>query len=212
VKSKGVTMQRPHLFLSILILALFLAGCAPKEAAQPPEVRALEDPTPTDLPEESALIQTATPEIVPDEPPASCPITQAPEVAFVPPAPFPPEPPERYVNEFWYGTPELWTMLGTEATWSDLPHNKHGYSQKIFWWSQHFDVTTDPYPELTVSIEQLDTDTPSSPVVIAEQATNASADFGTAMLTGVDLPTLGCWKITGQYQQAELSFVVWVAP
>jgi len=116
------------------------------------------------------------------------------------------------VNEFWYGTPELWTMLGTEATWSGLPHNRYGYSQKIFWWSQHFDVRTDPYPELTVIIEQLDTDAPSSRVVIAEKATNASADFGTAMLTGVDLPTLGCWKITGQYQQAELSFVVWVAP
>jgi len=28
----------------------------------------------------------------------------------------------------------------------------------------------------------------------------------------VDLPTLGCWKITGKYSDAELSFVVWVAP
>jgi hypothetical protein len=46
----------------------------------------------------------------------------------------------------------------------------------------------------------------------AEQATNASADFGTAMLTGVVVPEIGCWKITGKYAQAELSFVVWVAP
>jgi hypothetical protein len=170
----------------------------------------LENPTPTDLPEKSALIQMETSEVVPAEPPAKCPITQAPEVAFVPPEPFHPEPPERYINEFWYGTPELWTMLGTGASWSDLPHSRYGYSQKIFWWSQHFDVKTDPFPVFAVILERLDV--PSVPVTAAEEATNASADFGTAMLTGVDLPTLGCWKITGQYQEAELSFVVWVAP
>jgi hypothetical protein len=32
------------------------------------------------------------------------------------------------------------------------------------------------------------------------------------MLVGVDFPTLGCWKITGKYAGAELSFVIWVAP
>jgi hypothetical protein len=33
-----------------------------------------------------------------------------------------------------------------------------------------------------------------------------------AMMTGVDFPSLGCWKITGKYKKSELSFVVWVAP
>ena len=101
-------------------------------------------------------------------------------------------------------------MLGSDATWYALPHRKDGYGQKVFWWSQSFDVATDPYPAFTVIIEQLDV--PSSPIVVAEQATNASADFGTAMLTGVEIPNLGCWKVTGQYNDAELSFVVWVAP
>jgi hypothetical protein len=101
-------------------------------------------------------------------------------------------------------------MLGTEATWRGLPQDRNGYSQKVFWWSQYFDVKTDPFPALTVILARLDA--PSSPIVAAEEATNASADFGTAMLTGVELPTPGCWKITGQYQEAELSFVVWVVP
>ena len=39
-----------------------------------------------------------------------------------------------------------------------------------------------------------------------------SDDIGSAMLTGVGFPTLGCWKVTGQYKDAELSVVVWVAP
>jgi hypothetical protein len=208
MKLNGDAMQRLYILLSVLILALFLIGCAPNAAAQP--VNALENPT--NLPEPAATdpIESAQAEIVADEPPTSCPITQAPEVAFVPPEPYPPEPPARYADEFWYGTPELWTMLGTGATWNGLPLDKQGYTQKIFWWSQDFNVKEDPFPAFTVILERLDV--PSAPIIAAEKATNAFADFGTAMLTGVELPTLGCWKITGQYQEAELSFVVWIAP
>jgi hypothetical protein len=32
------------------------------------------------------------------------------------------------------------------------------------------------------------------------------------MITGVDVPTLGCWEITGRYRSHELSFVVSVTP
>jgi len=53
----------------------------------------------------------------------------------------------------------------------------------------------------------------TAPPLIVSKATNAYAgDIGSAMLVGVDFPTLGCWKITGQYKNSELSFVVWVAP
>jgi hypothetical protein len=30
------------------------------------------------------------------------------------------------------------------------------------------------------------------------------------MLVGVEIPTPGCWKISGQYRGAEVSYVVWV--
>jgi hypothetical protein len=194
-------MLRRYFIPPILILITLLTGCAPEAAAQPAQVKALENSTPTDLPE-----------IVPHQPSVSCPTTQPLGVAFVPPAPYPSAPPERYVDEFWYGTPELWTMLGTEGTWYALPHNKNGYTQKIFWWSKDFDVGKDPYPAFRLTIERLDAEAPSSPIVVSEEATNASADFGTAMLTGVEIPELGCWKITGQYLESELSFVVRVAP
>jgi hypothetical protein len=101
-------------------------------------------------------------------------------------------------------------MLGTDPVWRGLPYNERGYSQKVFWWSQDFDVSEDPYPAFRLILEQLDV--ASAPIVVTEEATNASADFGTAMLTGVEIPAPGCWKITGQYRQSELSFVVWVAP
>jgi hypothetical protein len=205
-------MQTRYFLVSILILAALLMGCAPRAAAQPAEVKAFENPTSTSVPEPLATAEIIKSEVLSQDPPASCPITQAPDVPFVPPAPYPSAPPEQYVNEFWYGTPELWTMLGTEGTWYALPQNEDGYSQKVFWWSKNFDVSKDSYPAFTVTIEPLDANAKSSPIVAAEKATNASADFGTAMLTGVEIPTLGCWKVTGQYQDAELSFVVWVTP
>jgi hypothetical protein len=31
------------------------------------------------------------------------------------------------------------------------------------------------------------------------------------MVVGIDFPTLGCWEITGHYEDDELTFVVWVS-
>jgi hypothetical protein len=35
-------------------------------------------------------------------------------------------------------------------------------------------------------------------------------DWKSFMVVGVNLPTLGCWEIKGRYENAELTFVVWV--
>ncbi|MEO5886198.1 MAG: hypothetical protein ABIQ77_00915 [Anaerolineales bacterium] len=73
-----------------------------------------------------------------------------------------------------------------------------------------FSRKDEPEPALIVTGERLDAEAPPLQV---SRATNASAgDIGTAMLFGVDFPTLGCWKITGQYKKTGLDFVVWVAP
>jgi len=189
-------MRRPYLTLILLVLSALLAGCAGKAVAQSNEVMSAD---------------SAATELVAHDPSDTCPITRAPEIPFTPPTPYLSKPPERYINQFWYGTPALWTMLGIGGDiWNDLPHNRDGYTQKVFWWSQDFNKEANPYPAFTVTAEQLDV--PSSPLVLSERATNASADFGVAMLTGVSIPTSGCWKITGNYEDTILSFVVWVAP
>lgn len=203
-------MHRLFILSAILLAAAWLAGCAPRGAVPPQGARALENPAPTDLPERRDLPLPAQAETVPAAPSKSCPVTQRPEPVFVAPAPYSSEPPERYEDQFWYGTPALWTLLDEGGTWRGLPLDRQGYSQKVFWWSQDFDVRADPFPAFTVLLERLDAE--AAPIVAAELATNASADFGTAMLTGVEVPSAGCWKITGQFRQAELSFVVQVTP
>lgn len=201
-------MLRRYPCLSILILTALLAGCAPKSVAQPHEVKALENPTtPNTLLEEPIEVPTQ-PEVVPHDPPVSCPVTVPQDPPFTAPEPYSPNSP--FETYFWYGSNSLWTDLPKDGVWYALPHNPEGYTQKIFWWREGYIWNEEPQPELTVSGERLDV---AAPPLIVSRATNAyAADIGSAMLVGVDFPTLGCWKITGKYADAELSFVVWVAP
>ena len=85
--NKGDIMRRLYFSLSILILAAILVGCAPKAVAQPEEAKALANPTSTNLPEKPTPTETVTPEVVPHDPPANCPITVPQNPPFTPPAP-----------------------------------------------------------------------------------------------------------------------------
>jgi hypothetical protein len=200
-------MFRRYSFLSILMITVLLAGCAPKAVALPDDVTMLENPAPTGPPEKSLGI-SAQPEMIPHNPPADCPITVAQDPPFTAPAPYAPDSP--FDTNFWYGSTALWTDLPKDGIWYALPHSPEGYTQKVFWWRHGYIWNEEPQPDLIVTGERLDA---AAPPLLASKATNAYAgDIGSAMLVGVDFPTLGCWKITGKYADAELTFVVWVAP
>lgn len=138
----------------------------------------------------------------------TCPVTQPPAQAFIPPAGYPTKP---TYGDFWYGTPTLWTSLRPDGKWSALPYSETGYTNKVVWWTNGYDGIKDPEPALTVTGKRLDAT--ASPLV-ASRATNAnSPDFGGwAMMVGVDVPTLGCWEITGEYAGTKTTFVVQVTP
>jgi hypothetical protein len=144
---------------------------------------------------------------IPTPPTQACPVTLPPAQPFIPPEPYPPEPPG---PSFWYGDESLWTALPVDGLWSDLPHNPDGYTQKLLWWRVGYSWTEEPEPALQVTGHRLDDPTVS---LLALPATNAFApDIQSAMLTGVDFPTPGCWQITGRYAEAELSYIVQVEP
>jgi len=201
-------MQRLYSLLSILSLALLLAGCAPSAKTKWEEIKEVDSKALiADLPKQSNSADSAQSEVVSQDPPVSCPITQPPSPAFTPPSPYANL---GFAGEFWYGSNSLWTAVRQNGVWDALPHNPQGYTQKVFWWREGYVWNEEPEPSLTVTGERLDA---PAPPLHASKATNASAsDIGSAMLVGVDLPTLGCWKITGEYANTELSFVVWVAP
>lgn len=134
--------------------------------------------------------------------PSDCPVTQPPEPPFIPPSPWPTQPPGR-PYEFWFGDDGLWTALPISGSWRQL-----ALGEKFWWWSEEFDVIQDTTPDLTVTAKRLDGDAPSFQV---SEATNGYHEsFNWAMLIGVGLPSPGCWEFTGQYKGHQLSFVLWV--
>jgi hypothetical protein len=136
---------------------------------------------------------------------ARCPVTRRPDPPFIPPARFPTTPPGR--GAFWYGSDELWTAVNDDGLWGGVPDASGGYGNKSFWWSAAYKVDEEPQPALLVLARRLD----GPETAQSGEATNAAAsDIGSAMLTGLTVPTSGCWELTGSYRGHELSYVVWI--
>jgi hypothetical protein len=139
---------------------------------------------------------------------ADCPVTQPPQEAFSLPKGYQGTRSEPYPGKFWYGSPGLWTMLPEDGIWAQLPRDEHGFTQKIFWWADGYDWIEDSEPVFRLTGERLDG---KAPQIDSREATNANtSETGSSILTGILIPTAGCWRITGEYRGAELSFVVFV--
>lgn len=166
--------------IPIVIVAMLLAACS-----------ASTGPTNVDL----------EPVALPVAHNTACPVTQRPATPFIPPAPYPTNPPPG--SDFWYGDAKLWTALTDGGEWAQL-----ALGEKFWWWSADFDVGTESEPALVVTARRLDGEAPEFE---SDWATNGShPTLGTAMLVGVTLPTRGCWEITGRYKGHELVVVQFV--
>jgi hypothetical protein len=134
----------------------------------------------------------------------NCPVTLPADSPYTPLPPYPSTPP--HTRYFWYGSDSLWLMLPVDGKWKQL-----AYGEKLFWWREGFDGSVEQQPELVVSARRLDG--AAAPVATRPRATNAyHPDFHWAILTGLHLPSYGCWEITGSYHGSELSFTIWAAP
>ena len=130
-----------------------------------------------------------------------CPVTLPLAQPFTPPQAYPQSWP--WSDWSWYGTERLWTQIPTNGNWPARTY-------KVFWWRVGYSWTGEPQPALTVTGRRLDG---PAPLLNVSDATNAyAADIGSAMLTGVDFPMLGCWEVTGKYADQELTFTVMVVP
>lgn len=140
----------------------------------------------------------------------ACATTVPPSPRFVPPAPY--DSVRLFEGAFWYGTNHLWTMLSADGVWPTKNNvNKNGgYTTKLVFWTQGFDWRKEPEPNLIATAVRLDGDSPS---VKAAYANAVFVPSNTpAMMTGIDIPTDGCWEITGYYQGHRLAFTVSVQP
>jgi hypothetical protein len=138
-------------------------------------------------------------------PPESCPVTKAADRPFVPPWPYAPEP---YPGGSWFGTNRLWTAPPAGGVWRELgPYTPTSptFRQKTQWWRQGYDYRTEPKPKLKVTGKRLDA--PALPLMAEVSSVSGSQH---SMMVGMNFPTLGCWEITGQYEDDDLTFIVWL--
>ncbi len=150
-----------------------------------------------------ALLSACIPKTSSDQS-ESCPTTQPPEPPFSPPGTA-----ETFEGLFWYGSPELWTALPLDGTWRELPRTEAGFTQKGAFWSENFDALSEPNPDLTLTGRRLDGPTIS---FVESEATHGFDRTGSFMLSGISIPTEGCWEFNADYSETSLSFVVEVKP
>ncbi len=135
---------------------------------------------------------------------AECPVTKPLNPPWQPPAPFLSSPPALDPHEFWYGSPTLWTNLPADGMWPHLPLNNGSYGQKIIW------LQAKPDRHLTVTGRRLDGIAP--PLGVSGPNDGSAEGLPSFIMTGLDIPTAGCWEITGHIRGHDLSFVVQVVP
>jgi hypothetical protein len=137
--------------------------------------------------------------------PASCPVTRAtPENRFTPPPPA--RPSDQHSERFWYGSDSLYTELFSDGRWRGIK-SPTGSRDKSFWYRKDAQwLNENPY-ELKVTYRQLSA---AEPMFTASGVTNAILRKQVAMLLMLELPTRGCWEVTGSYKNAHVSFVTWV--
>jgi hypothetical protein len=140
----------------------------------------------------------------------SCPVTRPSDPPFVPPKPYSPSVGR---GEFLYGSAALWTIV-----YPDWHVHSGG---KLPFFRQGFDWRKGGRPRLTAVARRLDGE---GPLVWSDLAGSGFIEGKGLeemfMVTGIDIPSAGCWEIGAQYVDTSgdvhtvhtLSYKVWVEP
>jgi hypothetical protein len=150
-------------------------------------------------------VAAPSPSLVEGKP--TCAVTKPPAHPFVPPKPYSAFHGE---SEFLYGTPGLWTIVDTK--------NWHVHSGgKLPFRRQGFDWRKEGRPRLTVVARRLDGKGPLVwNALVGSGSQEGMGVEGMFMVTGIDVPSSGCWEITARYAAVEpdiqtLTYTVWVS-
>jgi hypothetical protein len=137
---------------------------------------------------------------------AQCLTTLPPNPPFVPPITYPSG--GLAAGMFWYGTDALWTSLSFDGKWKAAKDGKA--FEKLVFWRRGFDWRKEIEPELIVTGKRLDGEAPSIAVAHASAVfvTDKPGYMPPGMMTGIDIPTVGCWEITAHYGGHTLTFII----
>jgi hypothetical protein len=80
--------------------------------------------------------------------------------------------------------------------------------QKLFWWRRGYNWRAENPPQLTLTGKRIDASAPP-----LETDKNANPGWTNDqehpfIVTGIDIPTAGCWQIIGDYKGDKLTLVI----
>ena len=135
---------------------------------------------------------------------AECPRTLGTDTAFRAPWPS---------ASTWFGTEALAVVLPQEGIW---PTTSPGalIAVKLFWYSSEIQAVADAGFDngkmlgFTASIERLDSGPDDAVISGPNWAGLGGLGDNWTILTGIDFPSAGCWKISGEFLDQSLTFVV----
>jgi len=114
-------------------------------------------------------------------------------------------------GSFWYGTSTLWTQLGLDATWhmKDNADKSGGYAATLVLWAPRYDWRKRVHRDLFLTARRIDADAP----FVAETGAKPAFIRGKpAIITGIRIPTGGCWEVGARYGKSKIAFLVTVQP
>ncbi len=120
-------------------------------------------------------------------------------------------------DRFFFGTEKLWTELPLSGIYPTV-EQKDGYSTKQAWFSSSYNWRTlDEWrshmgdaPKFTITVRRLDSADKSAKVPPQTGSPSFAENGGAFYMSGPTFPALGCWEVTGQMDDAKLTFVLWV--
>ena len=106
--------------------------------------------------------------------------------------------------ETWYGSEALAVMLPKDGIWPTTVPG-HLIAVKLVWYSSGFKPGMER--DFAGRIERIG-DGPNDAVLSGPTNAGGESLGAWTIMTGVDFPSEGCWRITGEYLGQSLTFVV----
>jgi len=109
----------------------------------------------------------------------------------------------------WFGTEQLAAMIPADGRWNGMG-KQHNYRNKFWWWHQGYDAKSRSANRLNITAKNLDNGT----IITLHKASDAyqgSDNYAWgSMITAVEFPSSGCWRVSGSLGRAQLDINLYV--
>ena len=110
----------------------------------------------------------------------------------------------------WYGDENLAALIPIDGIWQGMGAN-YNFRNKFFWWEKNNSLNPDNQSRIEITaINLINNSEMVEPVYAVNIYSNETMSDWGGMLTAIEFPSSGCWKIVGRFKEHEIQFTVLV--